>query len=228
MIANQTSVAWRRLGFYALVLLAFGLVSMVVFVVASEQDFLGAEDEFPEPFDYDPEKRPDFVFAESVRTFDNSLNRFIDRFARICTQAKYSEFRLMYTKRGRPAPAVDFEKMFRAVKHVEILAVEEIPQVPGVDGPVHIMLAEYTLEDYADRNKEGPRRIRLGITREEGQWRIGPIPGFLLEKLDAAQRASTSAPSSAAEPATPKRPLDAPAPRPTANRPARIESSGPG
>lgn len=225
MAAIDTTLGLRRLAFYALILLALTLVSMVTFVVLTEEDMIGSDADFPIWDDIDPDKRPRFDFPESVRTFDTTLNRFVDRFARVCVQGDYAGFRLMYTDRDRPAPPDTFFNMFHAVKEVHIRAIEPIPASPGIDGPAHILLAEYTLEPYADPDKTGPRSIRLAITREDGQWRIGPIPGPLLRRLDAAMR-TTTAPAATSDRVPPvSSDVDAGGGRrPTTNQPASIDS----
>ena len=74
----------RQLGLFGLILLAMGLLATVATVMVTDDASMSADGAFPEPVFIDPEKRPRFLFPDEVRTHDLSLNRFIDRFFRVC------------------------------------------------------------------------------------------------------------------------------------------------
>ncbi len=177
----------RRWGLPGLVVLAIGLLSIVAFVMFSDEALLTEEEAFGNEAKPNPALRPDIEFPESVRTFDLSLNLFVDRFCRVCMDARYSDLRLMQsTRMGDPIEVKRFESMFNALKSVKILSLDEIPNVPGVEeGSVWVMHAEYTLEDYAHRSGAKIRDVRMAIAKEEGDWRIGPVPEELLAQLQA-------------------------------------------
>jgi hypothetical protein len=194
--------SFRRLAFYALILLAVVMTGAVAAVLMMDEPLLAEEDAFPSPVVLTPGKRPDIVFPESVRTPDLSLNRFVDRFARVCIQGKYADLRLMLSSRGGdPLVARRFESMFNALKQVRIIAMDKMPSVPDVEGPVYVMKAEYVLEDFAVSKARKTEQVRLAIAREEGSWRIGPIPRSVVAKLEA-YRASTTQPASEGSPAS--------------------------
>jgi hypothetical protein len=219
-------LSFRRAGFYALILLALVMVSAVAAVMMMDDPLLAEADAFPSSVILNPEKRPDIVFPESVRTSDLSLNRFVDRFARVCVQGKYPDLRLMLSSRsGDPLVARRFESMFNALKQVRILALEKMPTVPDVEGPVYLMKAEYVLEDFAVSKARQTEQVRLAIAWEDGNWRIGPIPRSVLARLEA-YRASTSQPGGEEAPGTGAAGT-APAletPKAGANRPVTIGS----
>ena len=216
----------RRMGFYALILLAVAMVSAVAMVTMMDDPLLAEADAFPNPIILNPEKRPNIVFPESVRTPDLSLNRFVDRFARVCVQGKYEDLRLMLSKRsGDPLVARRFQSMFNALKQVRIIALERLPAAPDVEGPVYLMKAEYVLEDFAVSKTRKTEQVRLGIAREDGSWRIGPIPRSIQAQLEAYQAGTTqpageSVPDAAAVGAAPA--LETP--KAGANRPVTIGS----
>jgi hypothetical protein len=145
------------------------------------------EEAFPEPVILDLEKRPNFVFPVSSRTYDLSLNRFVDRFSRVCMQGRYSDFRLMLSRTRPPILPPRFESNFNALKSVRILQIERLPDIPNVVGPVYLMNAQYELEDFAVKGGKSVRQVQVAITREDGDWRIGPIPTDALEQLRAYQ-----------------------------------------
>lgn len=189
--------ALQRFAFVGLIVVAAVMVGTVVFVIVSDERALAAEDVFPESVRVDPLKKPDFQFPESVRTFDPALNRFIDRFARICMEGKYSEFRLMCTSRVSPLNPRRFESIFHAVKEIRVLSVIRLPEMPKLPGPVYIMRAEYDLKPEYVRRAGGDeaavktKAVQVALTFEDGTWRIGPIPREGVDALAAMQLAAS-------------------------------------
>lgn len=216
----------KRIALYALILMAFTLVSAVGFVLLTEEPILTEEQAFPEPVILNPEKRPHFDFPVSARTYDLSLNRFVDRFARVCMQGKYSDFRLMLSRRRPPILPPRFESNFNALKQVRILGIEKLPEVPDAPGPIYLMSAEYELQDYAVRGGEQVRQVQVAITREEGDWCLGPIPQEALERLRAyrSQQSTTQAAEAATAEDSDASSESESSPKTTANRPLRIDS----
>jgi hypothetical protein len=217
----------RRYGLAGAVTLAVVLVGAVVAVMVSDDPVLDPEDVFPEAVIVSGDRRPEIVFPERVRTFDLSLNRFVDRFVRVCMQGKYSDFRLMLSSRaGDPIVASRFESMFNALKQVRILAIDQAPDIPGLEGPVYVMLVEYDLEPSAVRRGEQSERRRLAILKENGEWRIGPIPHEVVARLQGLEQPATQSaaqPPATAAPATASGPAPPEPPKTMANSPARIE-----
>lgn len=209
----------KRFGLYGLILLAFFFVSAVVFVLVTEERVLTEEEAFPEPVILDAENSPEFEFPVAARTFDLSLNRFVDRFARVCREGKYSDFRLMLSSRRPPILPPRFESNFNALKRVKILDIEKMPEMPETPGPVYVMTTEYELEDFAAKTGEAVKQVSVAIAKEEGQWRLGPIPGEAVERLRAYRSQGTATqPTDEAGPSTSEEP------KAVANRPARIDS----
>jgi hypothetical protein len=213
------------MGLYVLILVALGMISLVTFVVVTDDPVMTAEEAFPEPVIVDPERRPHFVFAESVRTTDLSLNRFVDRFARVCMQGKYNDFRMMLSTKRPPILPPRFESNFNALKQVRILAIDQVPDLPASVGPVYVMKAQYDLQDYAVKQGQQTKDVHVAITQEDGEWRLGPIPHEAMQRLIAFQNAqTTSAPIEATSTSAPAT-VDAEgaaASRAIANRPARL------
>ncbi len=218
----------RRFGLIGLLFVSFGLVGTVVWVLGTDDPLVQPEDVFPEVVIVPPDKMPRFVFSDEVRTYDLSLNRFVDRFLRVCSEAKYSEFRLMLSRRsGDPVLAQRFEKMFIVLKEARIESVKRLPDVPEIQGPAYLLTATYDLEDHALKAKKTGHVVRLAISREEGEWRIGPIPAEALARLRAYEQA-TSRP--VAQEDAPTDDVDesktsvSDAPKAAANRPASLDS----
>ena len=224
MARRLTDPALRRFLLYTLVLLAFAMVSGVIFILLTDESVLTVAEAFPEPVILDPEKRPHFVFPDAARTYDLSLNEFVDRFARVCMQGKYSDFRLMLSTRRPPILPARFESNFNALKEVRILGLEKVPDMPEQDGPVYVMKAAYDLQDFAAKKGEKTREVHVAIAKEDGRWRIGPIPHEALARLAAYQR-STSQPTTAKaiEEVQPPPEAQPATQRAAANRPLTLE-----
>lgn len=235
MAQIRTKPVLRRFALYGLILLAFALVTGVVFVLVSDRSTINIAEAFPEPVILDPENRPYFVFPEAVRTTDLSLNLFVDRFARVCMEGKYSDFRLMLSNQRPPILPARFEANFNALKQVRIEGLEKIPVSAGAPNDTFIMKVTYDLKDFAVRHGERSKQIYVGINKEEGIWRLGPIPSEALARL-AAYKAAQSQPAAidadiVTESAPPAKANAATVPveagessRTVANKPMRIES----
>jgi hypothetical protein len=214
------NLSWRRAGFIVLIVLATTMLAIVAVVMLRDDPLLAEEDVFPDGIVL-PLKRPDIVFPESVRTADLSLNRFVDRFARVCMEGKYSDLRLLLsTRSGTPLVARRFESMFAALKQVHILALQEVPAVRGIEGPAYVLAADYVLEDFAATKGRSTEQVRLAIAKENGVWRIGPIPRDLLAALEAHNAAISAA--STTSPADGDAAVSAGPPRAGANKPVSI------
>lgn len=224
-VDRQTRPNLKRFALYGLILLAFTLVSAVVFVILTEDTVLTEEEAFPETVILDLEKRPQFYFPVAARTFDLSLNRFVDRFARVCSEGKYSDFRLMLSNKRPPILPPRFESNFNALKRVSIVGIEKLPEMPEVPGPIYVMSAEYELQAHAVRGADSVKLVQVAITREDGEWRLGPIPGEALDRLRAYRAMQAASQPGEAEASDPAPDSAAPTPTPQAgsNRPARID-----
>ena len=223
----------RRWGLYGSIVLAVGMVFTVAWVMVTDDPVYEAEDIFPEPVHPDFEKQPRFVFPDELRTTDLSLNRFIDRFFRVCTEARYSQVRLMLsTRSGETLLPKDFESLFNVIKEARILGIRRLPDSPEQEGPVYLLKVIYDLEEYAPKHRKTGNTTHLAIAREDGQWRIGPMPSGALARLEAyeasrnrvaASEGSKSDAPSRPEPEAEQTPVND-VPKTTANRPVRIDS----
>lgn len=217
--------SWRRISYYGLAVLAIVLLSCVAAIMMMDDPLLADAEAFPDAVVL-ADKRPDIVFPESVRTADLTLNRFVDRFARVCMQGKYSDLRLMLSSRGGdPLVASRFESMFNALKQVRILVLDRVANLPDAVGPVYVMKAEYVLEDYAAAKGRRTEQVRLAIAKEDGGWRIGPIPRGIQARFDGSESASPhGSPEGRLKADDAGSTPPPPAPAAEANRPAALGS----
>ncbi len=167
----------RRWVLPGLGVMAAAMLAAVIGVMSMDEPLLTDDEAFPNPVIIDPHKRPNIVFPDSVRTYDLTLNCFVDRFARVCMQGRYDDLRLLLsTRSGDPIVAKRFESMFNAIKQVRILALEQVRGLPNSEGTIYILKAEYVLEDFAATKSRQSETVRLAIAKEDDAWRIGPIP----------------------------------------------------
>lgn len=175
----------RRVGLLALIVLASGLLSVVAFVLATGEASEPWEDEprMTEPR-VDTDRAPEFVFPTTARSYDPSLNAFIDRFARACLSGKYSEFRLLFTRRLDPPSERGFVAMFNACREIRVVRVDKLPDLKQIPGPAYRLVAEYDLHEHAVKQGARTRRIQVAVLKENGDWAVAPLPRGSAEQLD--------------------------------------------
>jgi len=120
--------------------------------------------------------RPDFDFPEEIRSTNIDLNRFIDRFFRVCAEPNYAEFRLLYTSDNAQEVSPErFESMFNVLSSARILALRELPTGEDEDREQYLLVVEYDLENFAPTTKTRDNQAFLLIGKENDEWRfLGP------------------------------------------------------
>lgn len=157
-------------------ILAAGLLTAVYVVTRQDQNVYNIDEIFPSGVIVDPTMRPDFDFPEEIRSTNIDLNRFIDRFFRVCAEAKYSEFRLLYTSDNAQEVSPErFESMFNVLSSARILALRELPTGEDEDREQYLLVVEYDLENFAPTTKTRDNQAFLLIGKENDEWRfLGP------------------------------------------------------
>ncbi|HPF40156.1 MAG TPA: hypothetical protein P5081_10655 [Phycisphaerae bacterium] len=193
---------------FVLSVVAAVLGASVVYVVLRDDsmDYV-IEDMFPEPVHPNPELVPNFRFPDELRTTDLEVNRFIDRFFRICEEGKYSEFKLMYTSQpGQEIPPARFESTFNVLKEARITQLRRLPELKQLEGPTWLVVAEFDLENSALVDKKEGNIIRLVVGKEGDRLKIRPITRDAVEQIDAYEarlKAEATASTTPAVPPTP-------------------------
>ncbi len=181
-----------RVGLLLLVLLALALLSIVGYVLITEDRLSGLSEE-PQRIEpiVDLSRRPEVSFPTTLRSYDPSVNVFVDRFIRVCQEGRYSELRLMYTRRLEPPTARAFVAMFNAVRGIRMRALERLPPLRALPGPVYRLVADCDLEEFAVKQGRRTRRVQVAIVQEEGEWRLAPFPRGSAEQLEALLSGTT-------------------------------------
>lgn len=160
--------------------------TVVVVIMRDEGPVYSSGEVFQEDVHPDPELKPKFEFPDELRTTDLEVNRFIDRFFRICGEGKYSEFKLMYTSQpGKEIPPARFESTFNVLKEARITQLRRLPDLKQLEGPTWLVVAEFDLEDYATMKKKEGNTIRLVVGKEDGRLKIRPITRDAVEQIEA-------------------------------------------
>ena len=172
---------------FILAVIAAVLGTTVVIVVQDEEvPEYTTENSFVEAVVVNPELEPKFEFPDELRTTDLEVNRFIDRFFRICGEAKYSEFKLMYTSEpGTEIPPARFESTFNVLKEARITELRRLPDLKQFEGPTWLIVAEFDLENFAAVDKDDGNVIRLVVGNERGKLKIRPITRDAVEQIQA-------------------------------------------
>lgn len=202
-MSESSLVARARNPLLYLAVIAAVLVGIVLYVVFADSDTTySISDAFPETVIAPPENAPDFLFPDELRSTDLELNRFVDRFFRICAEGKYSEFKLMYTtKPGQEISPARFESTFNVLKAARIKQLRRLPDLPQFDGPTWLLVAEFDLEAYAPTKQKEGNIIRLAIGREDGRWRLlGPVTKDALDRIEAYEAAIRDETASTSKP----------------------------
>lgn len=171
---------------FILAVIAAALGTTVLVVVEDEDAEYRTEDVFPESVIVNDELKPKFEFPDELRTTDLEVNRFIDRFFRICGEAKYSEFKLMYTSEpGTEIPPARFESTFNVLKEARITKLRRLPDLKQFEGPTWLIVAEFDLENFAAVDKNDGNVIRLVVGTEGGKLKIRPITRDAIDQIEA-------------------------------------------
>jgi|GEM_PF-2367903 len=189
-------------------ILAAGLLTAVYVVTRQDRNVYNIDEIFPSGVIVDLSMRPEFDFPEEIRSTNIDLNRFIDRFFRVCAEANYAEFRLLYTSDNSQQVSPErFESMFNVLQSARILALRELPAGENdEEQEQYLLVVEYDLENFAPTTKTRDNQAFLVVGKENDEWRfLGPrsrdqLARYGEEILQSQRRpkktdASTSAPS---------------------------------
>jgi len=120
------------------------------------------------------------------------LNKFIQDALIICHQGDYDAFRQSFGTTYEPPSEVDF---IRVWSNVAEIAVERVLADPREEFNRYYVLAKVRLR-VADKKNRRQRDIPIMVYQEGGQWRLGPAPGEIIDRMRAAMSQPASAPVS--------------------------------
>ena len=136
---------------------------------------------------------PRFVFPESVRTDDESLNAFVERFAQICIDGEYDKYRLTVRRRSRPVQKDDFENIWHNIEEIHIEHILPLPDADVGPGPRYALFANIRLRP---GQTESEKLVVMQILREGGEWVIDVLGQEEMDLVRALAAPTSTRPAS--------------------------------
>lgn len=140
-------------------------------------------------------------FPPEVQADDPAVNQFAREIIETCAGGDYERFRLLWTVKEDPFPRRQFERGWKALKKVRVLALQKMKTPQGEY--LYYIHARVELDESMP---EPTREVVLLMIKENDRWRLASAPAHLRKKVlgDAADGdADTNAshgPSEASEP----------------------------
>src|SRR5438105_961417 len=132
MVPQHPGSRLARYALYALVVLALAMVSTVAYVlITGDERERITNDADPSPPLPEFNSPPTLVFPERLRTYDSSLNRFIDHFIRATLEGHYNDFRQMWTRRLDPVSSEKYLRIWKVVREVRVVDVRPLRKADG-------------------------------------------------------------------------------------------------
>lgn len=137
---------------------------------------------------------PEITMPADQRPDDPAVAAFIDRALDVCRRGDYDGYRELFGSRYEPTPLPDFRRIWRQVASLEVLKIHRVPPAQP-----QFYLVENRVK-LREKDRRGREEVYLPVMifQESGQWRLGPVPEELRERLRASTRPAT-VPASEAE-----------------------------
>ncbi|MFH0982906.1 MAG: hypothetical protein V2A79_15395 [Planctomycetota bacterium] len=117
-------------------------------------------------------------FPLEVRTNDPAVNQFVREIAATCVEGDYEKFRLLWSVRETPVPRQEFERGWKALKKVRILALQKMKTREG-----QYLYSLHARLELDESMPEPTREVVLLIVSEGDQWRLAQAPAHLRKKV---------------------------------------------
>lgn len=152
----------------------------------------------------DARPAPRTSFSADVSQLDPELLRFVIDAADTLLNNDYSQYRSMVSRRQRPEPRERFDAISRALRSIEVTAVEPL-ELPQLGPEVYRVLAAFEVDSESIvAGRIADRSIAMLVFREKGDWRLTLAPGFLQPEEAEASDAAASRDTAESEPAQPE------------------------
>lgn len=128
-------------------------------------------------------------FPPAVQSDDPEVNRFVRKITETCVGGDYENFRLLWSVHEAPFPRREFERGWKALKKVRVLALEKMKTPDG-----EYLYSIHARVELDESVPEPAREVVLLIVRENDQWRLAQAPAHHREKvLDTAAEENANA-----------------------------------
>ena len=160
----------------------------LVLAVSAAVGLGGCERESGQPAEPPPKADESPIdFPPAVQSDDPTVNQFVRQITETCVRGDYEEFRLLWSVREDPFPRQEFERGWKALEKVRVLAVQKRKTLEGQD-----LYYIHTRVELDDSVPEPARDVVLLIVRENDRWRLAKAPAHLRKKvLGVGEQGST-------------------------------------
>ncbi len=161
----------------------------------------------------EPPPREVLIFPDELHVEDESLNEFVIAAMKTCVEGEYDAFRLIWSAREEPMQRGEFDKGWKAIEEIRILALEKVRLTPDKDQIsqtpelVYALYANVKLNADLISPQQKPEREAISmIVNEQGKWRMATAPKKMrswLKKLVAPNNHTTTQTADTSNQATP-------------------------
>ncbi len=123
------------------------------------------------------EKSP-IDFPMEVQADDPAVNQFVRQITEICVEGDYERFRLLWAVREDPFPRREFERGWKALNKVRVIALQKMKTKTGEY--LYYLHARVELDESVP---EPEREVVLLIIKENDQWRLAKAPAHLIKQV---------------------------------------------
>lgn len=119
-------------------------------------------------------------FPPDVQVDDPSVNAFAREIIETCAGGDYERFRLLWTVKEEPFPRGQFERAWKALKKVRVLALQKMKTL---EGEYLYYLHVRVLLDKSVPEPDREREFVLMVVKENDRWRLASAPSHLRRKV---------------------------------------------
>ena len=138
-------------------------------------------------------------FPAALQCDNPEVNQFVRQMVDTCAGGDYEKFRLLWSVREQPFSRQDFERGWKSLKHVQVVALQRMKTREGQ--PLYSLHARVELDPSMP---EPEREVVMLIVQENAQWRLARAPAHHRNKVlgigDEAGSASQPAGSNGTPP----------------------------
>ncbi|MCG3128452.1 MAG: hypothetical protein CHACPFDD_03341 [Phycisphaerae bacterium] len=140
-----------------------------------------------------PPTLPTYEFAPDVEARYPDVAAFVKEFLATCLAGRYSEYRLMVSRRRNPESESRFRAIYHAIRSVVVQSIEAVEH-EELPAPSYLVISRVELDPARrDALRVGSREIAILVFQEDGEWRMLPAPADLQPERPESQPASEPA-----------------------------------
>ncbi|MCP4590948.1 MAG: hypothetical protein GY842_09390 [bacterium] len=117
-------------------------------------------------------------FPREVQADAPEVNRFVREVVETCAGGDYESFRLLWSVHENPFPRAEFERGWKALRKVRVLALDKYKTPEGE--------YLYSIHARVELDQELPdpvREVVLLVVQENGQWRLKTAPSYHQQRV---------------------------------------------